>query len=109
VDGYLGAVGNISLSGTFSTATVLPAPLGVTAKQDAVGRVQVTWQPVTGAANYDVTISSGSFVLASGRVTATTAKTVGTLPRNLSMTANVRANTADDQPGLWSGEKPVTK
>ena len=109
VDGYQGASGSIRLAGTFGTKTVLAAPAGVTAQQDSVGRVQVSWLPVVGAASYDVTISSGSMVVASGRVTATSAKTVGVFSRRLSLTTNVRANTADDEAGPWSGERSVTK
>ena len=109
VDGYQAAVGSIKLTGTFATKTVLAVPTGVTAQQEMAGRVLVNWQPVAGAASYDVTISSGASVLASGRVTATSVKTIGVLSRRLSLTANVRANTADDEPGPWSGEKPVTK
>ncbi|NBP25227.1 MAG: hypothetical protein EBU81_11895, partial [Proteobacteria bacterium] len=95
VDGYQGASGSIKLAGTFAAKTVLAAPAGVTAQQEMAGRVQVSWQPVAEAASYDVTISSGTSVLASARVTATSIKTIGVLSRRLSLTANVRANTAD--------------
>ena len=109
VDGYGGDSGSIRLNGNFSTAKVLPAPLGLVARQDAIGRVQISWQPVPDAATYNVLITAGSASLVSGRVTGTSAKTIGALPRNLSMTVTVRANTSDDQPGLWSGEVPVVK
>jgi len=109
VDGYLGASGSVKLAGSYATTKVLAAPMGVTAKQDSAGRVQITWQPVAEAASYDVILSSGSTIMVSGRVTATAIKTVGTLSRGLPLSVNVRAFTADDEPGLWSGEKPVAK
>jgi len=109
VDGYAAASGSVKLAGSFAATKVLAAPTGVTATQDSAGRVKVTWQPVAEAASYDVTITSGSSVMASGRVTSTKATTVGTFPNISPMNANVRANTADYEPGLWSGEKPVIK
>ncbi|NDC80968.1 MAG: hypothetical protein EB090_06870, partial [Verrucomicrobia bacterium] len=109
VDGYQGASGSIKLAGLFAAKAILAAPAGVTAQQDSVGRVQVTWQPVAGATSYDVTISSGANVVASSRVTATYAKTIGAFSRRLSLSANVRAIADDGETGPWSGEKPVTK
>jgi subtilisin family serine protease len=109
VDGYAAATGSVKLAGTFAATKVLAAPTGVTAKQDSAGRVQIAWQAVTGASSYDVILSSGSTVMASGRVTATSIKTVGTLSRSVPLSVNVRAFTADEEPGLWSGEQTVAK
>jgi subtilisin family serine protease len=109
VDGYNAAAGAIKLAGTFAATKVLVAPLGVIAKQDVIGRIQIKWQPVPKAVSYDVALRSGFNIVASGRVTATTARSVGTFPQALPMTAIVRAISADGAPGLWSGEKPVAK
>jgi hypothetical protein len=109
VDGYLGASGSVRLAGSYAATKVLASPTGLAAKQDSAGRVQITWLPVAEAASYDVILSSGSTVMVSGRVTSTAVKTVGSLSRSLPLTVNVRAFTADDEPGLWSGEKTVAK
>jgi len=109
VDGYGAASGAVKLAGALAATKVLAAPTGVTAKQDSAGRVQINWQPVAEAASYDVVLTSGSIVMVSGRVTATAIKTVGTLSRSLPLSVNVRGLTADDELGLWSGEKTVAK
>ena len=109
IDGYAAASGSVKLAGTFATTKVLAAPTGVTAQQDSAGRVQFAWQPVAGAGSYEVVLSSGSNVMASGKVTATTAKTVGTFSRSLPLTVAVRAWSAYDESGLWSAAKAVTR
>lgn len=109
VDGYGAASGSVRLAGTLVATKVLAEPVGVTAKQDAAGRVQITWQPVAAAASYDVIVSSGSKVMVSGRVAATSVQTVGAFSRSIPLIVNVRAFTASDEPGLWSGEKTVAR
>ena len=91
VDGYEAASGSIVLSGSLAARVVLAAPTGVTAIRDTAGRINITWSRVAKAASYEVTLTSGTTVYASGQVTGTRASTTGTFSKSLPLVAKVRA------------------
>jgi hypothetical protein len=107
VDGYAGASGAIALSGSFVAKAVLLAPASVTAVRDVLGRVTISWTAVANAASYEVNLSSGATVYASGRVTGTSVRTVGSLPLSLALTAKVRAWDTAGGTGPWSAAAAV--
>lgn len=54
-------------------AVALPAPIGLVVVPTSDGRIEVRWQPVTGATGYDVELIAGvSTVVAKGSTTSTT-------------------------------------
>ncbi|MEI6070304.1 MAG: S8 family serine peptidase [Verrucomicrobiae bacterium] len=107
VDGYGGASGAIALSGSFVAKAVLLAPANVTAVRDVLGRVTISWTAVSNASSYEVNIASSSTVYASGRVVGTSARTVGSLPKSLTLTAKVRAWDTAGGSGPWSASAAV--
>jgi hypothetical protein len=107
VDGYEAASGSIVLSGSLAARVVLAAPTGVTAIRDTAGRINITWSRVAKAASYEVTLTSGTTVYASGQVTGTGGSTVGTFPVSLSLVAKVRALSGTGEWGPWSAASAV--
>jgi len=102
VDGYRADAGVITLSGSLVAKGVLAAPTGVTAIRDKAGRVTISWFAVAGSSSYEVTLTSGITVYASGQVTGTRASTVGTFPKSLPLVAKVRALSGTGESGPWS-------
>ena len=107
VDGYSAASGSIVLSGSLTARALLAAPAGVTAIRNAAGRIDITWSGVATAASYEVTLTSGNTVYASGRIVGTRASTVGTFPKSLPLVAKVRALSGTGESGPWCGESAV--
>ncbi len=107
VDGYSAESGSIVLTGSLTASAVLAAPAGVTALRDAAGRITITWRGVARASSYEITLTSGSTVYASGQVTSTRASTVGTFPKSLSLIAKVRALSQIGESGPWCGDSAV--
>jgi subtilisin family serine protease len=107
VDGYEAASGSIVLSGSLTVRVVLAAPTGVTAIRDTAGRIAISWSPVPGSSSYEVTLTSGTTVYASGQVTGTRGSTVGTFPKSLSLVAKVRALSGTGESGPWSATSAV--
>ncbi len=107
VDGYSAASGSIVLSGSLTAKAVLAAPAGVTALRDAAGRISITWSGVATASSYEVVLTSGSTVYASGQIVGTRASTVGTFPKSLPLVAKVRALSGTGESGPWCGESAV--
>ena len=86
---------------------MLAAPAGVTALRDAAGRISITWSGVATASSYEVVLTSGSTVYASGQIVGTRASTVGTFPKSLPLVAKVRALSGTGESGPWCGESAV--
>jgi subtilisin family serine protease len=107
VDGYSAESGSIALSGSLTNNAVLAPPAGVTALRDAAGRITISWSAVASASSYEITLNSGNTVYASGQVTGTSANTVGTFPKSLSLVAKVRALNEAGESGPWSGKSAV--
>jgi hypothetical protein len=107
VDGYSAASGSIVLSGSLTARALLAAPVGVTALRDAAGRITISWGAVANASSYEVTLTSGNTVYASGQVSGTRASTVGTFPKSLSLIAKVRALSGAGESGPWCRESAV--
>ena len=107
VDGYQGAQGSIRLAGTFQSKSTLTAPTGLRALRDVQNRVAVSWGPVQEASRYEINLSSGARVYASGFVTGTGAKTSGSFARTIVLSAKVRAINAAGVAGPWSASVPV--
>jgi hypothetical protein len=107
VDGNSAAAGAITLSGSLVAKVALAAPMGVTAIRDTAGRVAISWSAVAGSFSYEVTLTSGTTVYASGQVTGIRASTVGTFPKTLPLVAKVRALTGTGESGPWSAASAV--
>lgn len=107
VDGYNGATGTIQLAGTLQTQPALGIPSGVVAFRDSWGRVYFNWNPVANAAAYDVVLAQGRTTYASGRVTANSARTIGSFRNVPGLTASVRAVDASGRTGSWSAPVAV--
>jgi len=107
VDGNSVAAGAITLSGSLVAKVALAAPTGVTAIRDTAGRVAISWSAVAGASSYEVTLTSGTTMYASGQVTGTRASTVGTFPKTLPLVAKVRALSGTGESGPWSATSAV--
>lgn len=107
VDGNRAAAGAITLSGSLVAKVVLAAPAGVTAIRDKAGRVAISWSAVAGASSYEVTLTSGTTVHASGLVTGTRASTAGTISKSLPLVAKVRALSGTGESGPWSAASAV--
>lgn len=107
VDGYSAASGAITLAGSLVAKAVLTTPAVVAALRDTAGRITISWSAVASASSYEVTLSSGNTVYASGQVTGTRASTVGTFPKTLPLVAKVRALSGTGESGAWSGESAV--
>jgi subtilisin family serine protease len=107
VDGYSAASGSIVLSGSLTARALLAAPARVTALRNAAGRITISWGAVANASSYEVTLTSGNTVYASGQVSGTRASTVGTFPKSLSLIAKVRALSGTGDSGPWCGESAV--
>jgi hypothetical protein len=102
VDGYSAASGAITLSGSLVAKVVLAAPAGVTAIRDTAGRVAISWSAVAGSSSYEITLTSGTTVYASGQVTVTRVSTAGTFSKSLPLVAKVRALSGTGESGPWS-------
>ena len=107
VDGYRAAAGAITLSGSLVAKVVLAAPTKVTAIRDTAGRVAISWSAVAGSSSYEVTLTSGTTTYASGQVSGTSVKTVGTFPKTLPFVAKVRALSGTGESGPWCVESAV--
>ncbi|NDI17314.1 MAG: hypothetical protein EBY83_05005, partial [Verrucomicrobia bacterium] len=107
VDGYSAASGAITLAGSLVAKAVLATPAGVTALRDTAGRITISWGAVASASSYEVTLTSGNTVYASGQVTGTRASTVGTFSKTLPLVAKVRALSGTGESGPWCGESAV--
>ncbi len=107
VDGYSAASGAITLAGSLVAKAVLTTPAVVAALRDTAGRITISWSAVASASSYEVTLTSGNTVYASGQVTGTRASTVGTFPKTLPLVAKVRALSGTGESGAWSGESAV--
>jgi subtilisin family serine protease len=107
VDGYRADAGAITLSGSLVAKVVLAAPAGVTAIRDTAGRIAISWIAVAGSSSYEVTLTSGTTVYASGQVTDTCGSTVGTFPKSFSLVAKVRALSRTGERGPWSATSAV--
>jgi hypothetical protein len=107
VDGNSAAAGAITLSGSLVAKVVLAAPAGVTAIRDTAGRVAISWSAVAGSSAYEVTLTSGTTVYASGRVPSTRATTAGTFSKSLPLVAKVRALSETGEGGPWSATTAV--
>ena len=107
VDGYAGATGSIQLAGTLQTQPALGIPSGVAAVRNSWGRVFFSWNRVANAAAYDVVLAQGRTIYASGRVTANSARTVGSFRNVPGLTASVRAVDASGRTGSWSAPVAV--
>ena len=107
VDGYRAAAGAITLSGSLVAKVVLAAPTKVTAIRDTAGRVAISWSAVAGSSSYEVTLTSGTTTYASGQVSGTSVKTVGTFPKTLPFVAKVRALSEVGESGPWCVESAV--
>ena len=107
VDGYSAASGAITLAGSLVAKAVLATPAGVTAIRDTAGRITISWGAVASASSYEITLTSGNTVYASGQVTSTRASTVGTFSKTLPLVAKVRALSGTGESGPWCGESAV--
>jgi hypothetical protein len=107
VDGYSAEAGAITLSGSLVAKVVLAAPRGVTAIRDRAGRVTISWIAVAGSSSYQVALTSGTTVYASGQVTGTRASTAGTFSKSLPLVAKVRALSGTGESGPWSAASAV--
>ena len=107
VDGYSAAAGAITLSGSLVAKVVLAAPTGVTAIRDTAGRIAISWSAVAGSSSYEVTLTSGTTVYASGQVSGTRTSTVGTFSKSLPFVAKVRALSGTGGSGPWCVESAV--
>lgn len=107
VDGYRAAAGAITLSGSLVAKVVLAAPTKVTAIRDTAGRIAISWSAVAGSSSYEVTLTSGTTTYASGQVSGTSVKTVGTFPKTLPFVAKVRALSGTGESGPWCVESAV--
>ena len=107
VDGYSAASGAITLAGSLVAKAVLATPAGVAALRDTAGRITISWGSVASASSYEVTLTKGNTVYASGQVTGTRASTVGTFPKSLPLVAKVRALSGTGESGPWCGESAV--
>jgi subtilisin family serine protease len=107
VDGYSAASGAITLAGSLVAKAVLATPAGVAALRDTAGRITISWGSVASASSYEVTLTKGNTVYASGKVTGTRASTVGTFPKTLPLVAKVRALSGTGESGPWCGESAV--
>ena len=107
VDGYSAASGAITLAGSLVAKAVLATPAGVTALRDTAGRITISWGAVASASSYEVTLTSGNTVYASGQVTGTRASTVGTFSKTLPLVAKVRALSGTGESGPWCVESAV--
>jgi subtilisin family serine protease len=107
VDGYSAASGAITLAGSLVAKAVLATPAGVAAIRDTAGRITISWGAVASASSYEVTLTSGNTVYASGQVTSTRASTVGTFSKSLPLVAKVRALSGTGESGPWSATSAV--
>ena len=107
VDGYRAAAGAITLSGSLVAKVVLAAPTKVAAIRDTAGRIAISWSAVAGSSSYEVTLTSGTTTYASGQVSGTSVKTVGTFPKTLPFVAKVRALSGTGESGPWCVESAV--
>ena len=107
VDGYSAASGSIALSGSLVAKVVLAAPAGVTAIRDTAGRVAISWSAVAGSSSYELALTSGTTVHASGQIVGTRASTAGTFSKSLPLVAKVRALSETGESGPWSATSAV--
>ena len=107
VDGYSAASGSIALSGSLVAKVVLAAPAGVTATRDTAGRVAISWSAVAGSSSYELALTSGTTVHASGQIVGTRASTAGTFSKSLPLVAKVRALSETGESGPWSATSAV--
>ena len=107
VDGYRAAAGAITLSGSLVAKVVLAAPTKVAAIRDTAGRIAISWSAVAGSSSYEVTLTSGTTTYASGQVSGTSVKTVGTFSKTLPFVAKVRALSGTGESGPWCVESAV--
>jgi subtilisin family serine protease len=107
VDGYSAASGAITLAGSLVAKAVLATPAGMAALRDTTGRITISWGAVASASSYEVTLTSGNTVYASGQVTGTRASTAGTFSKSLPLVAKVRALSGTGESGPWCGESAV--
>ena len=102
VDGYQGAQGSIRLAGTFQAKSTLTAPTGLSALRDKQNRVVVSFGNVPNAFRYEINLSTATQIFASGFATSTSARTHGSIPSSISLTASVRAISQTGVAGPWS-------
>jgi hypothetical protein len=107
VDGYQGDQGSIRLAGTFQTKSTLTAPTGLSALRDKQNRVVVSWGPVQEALQYEINLSSGIQIYASGVSTGSSVRTSGSIPSSIALTAKVRAISETGVVGPWSDSVAV--
>ena len=107
VDGYQGAQGSIRLAGTFQAKSTLTAPTGLSALRDKQNRVVISWGPVQGALQYEINLSSGIQIYASGVSTVSSVRTSGSIPSSIALTAKVRAISETGVVGPWSDSVAV--
>jgi len=107
VDGYSAASGAITLAGSLVAKAVLATPAGVAALRDTAGRITISWGAVASASSYEVTLTSGNTVYASGQTTGTRATSVGRFPKTLPLVAKVRALSGTGESGPWSAKSAV--
>jgi hypothetical protein len=107
VDGYQGAQGSIRLAGTFQAKSTLAAPTGLSALRDKQNRVVVSFGNVPNAFRYEINLSTATHIYASGFATSTSARTHGSIPSSISLTAKVRAISATGESGPWSNPVAV--